>query len=115
MMIEVGTFFFLCSIFSFLFFYRINFLFFSLNEGCVDGLFLFDDSWSCVGVILWWWWRRSFAVGGRWSDATEGNFVEDQSGRASLQTGVASLASPVAVARLAQRNVTVGVVLAQSC
>lgn len=75
------------------------------------------SGWNVLVVVLgglfhgrWW---RGLAVLGRWDDATEHPPVEDQRGRASLEAGVTSLTGPVAVARFTQRDVAVGVVLAE--
>ena len=51
--------------------------------------------------------------GGR--DAPLAILVEDEHGGTPLQARVAALAGPVAVARLTQGNVAVGVVLAKGC
>jgi len=47
------------------------------------------------------WWRGCLTVLSGWRDATQRSLVKDQSSRASLETRVATLAGPVAVARLA--------------
>ena len=76
-----------------------------------------SGSWT-IGrflVILGRRWGRGLAVLSGRCHAAQSAFVEDQGGRATLQTRVTSLAGPVAVARLAQRNVPVRVVLTQSC
>ena len=54
--------------------------------------------WSWLLFILGWWWWWSLAIFSWWVDATQGTPVEHQSGRAALQTGVTTLASPVTVA-----------------
>lgn len=64
-----------------------------------------------LGRRRWW----GLAVGSGRRDAAQGPLVEDQSGRAALETRVAALAGPVTVAGFPQWDVAVGVVFAQSC
>lgn len=68
---------------------------------------------SRLVLIFWGWWGRSLAILSRRSHAAERTLVKDQSGRAPLETRITTLAGPVAVARLAERHVTVGIVLAE--
>lgn len=60
------------------------------------------DGFSYLAVVSW------------WHDTSQGSLVEDQHGRASLKTRVSSLTLPVTVARLAQRNVAVGIFVTES-
>lgn len=57
--------------------------------------------------------RRNVAVLGRRHYAAQRAPIEHQHGRAALQSRIAALALPVPVARLAQRHVAVGVLIAQ--
>lgn len=58
--------------------------------------------------------RGNVAVGGGGVHAAAGLLVEHEGGGAALQAGVASLARPVPLAGLAEGNVGIGIVLAES-
>lgn len=80
----------------------------------VDVVFL-DILLALLGRLLGRRRRRRVAVLGRRVDAAQSFAVEDEAGRALLETRVASLALPVAVAGLAQRRHGGRVIGAQSC
>lgn len=58
---------------------------------------------------------RYVAILGRRHHAAQRAPIEHQHGRAALQPRIAALALPVPVARLAQRHIAVGVLVAQRC
>ena len=65
---------------------------------------------SILVALLWWGWGWDITVGCGRGNATLPLFVKDQHGGAPLEAGVAALARPVPVARLAQGNFAVRVV-----
>ena len=62
----------------------------------------------CLGC-----WGRNVAVLCGRGDASLAGLVENKHGRAALKAGVSTLAGPVTVARFAQGNVAVSVILAK--
>lgn len=50
-----------------------------------------------------------------WHDTTEGVLVEDQHSRTTLQPGVSSLALPVSVTGFSKSDVSIRIVIAESC
>jgi len=67
--------------------------------------------------LLRWGWLccRHLTVLGWWYNTPQRSAVKHQHGRATLQPRVSSLTLPVAVAWLAQRNIAIGIIIAQSC
>ena len=65
---------------------------------------------SILVALLWWGWGWDITVGCGWGHATLPLLVEDQHSGAPLEAGVAALARPVPIARLAQGNFAIGVV-----
>ena len=58
---------------------------------------------------------RYIAIGSRRVNTSSGSTIEDKSGRASLKSGVTSLARPIPFARFTQWDIGVGIVFAESC